>query len=63
MEDKYAIKSYSLSLDGREFGGTMYPIDTLIRALQRYEKVYFGLVGSLSGKTTIAEIVEQMIAE
>ena len=58
---KYAVKSYSLSLDGREVGGTMYPIDTIIKALQRYEKEYHGLVGSLSGKKTVGEIVEQMI--
>ena len=61
ITDRYGIKSYSLSINGEEFGGTMYPIDTIIRSLQRYKKVYFGLVGSLSGKTTVEEIVEQMI--
>jgi len=58
---KFAIKSYSLSINDMAIGGIMYPIDTIIRALRCYEKEYFGLVGSLSGKTTVEEIVEQMI--
>jgi len=35
---KFAIKSYSLSINDMAIGGTMYPIYTIIRALQRYEK-------------------------
>ena len=58
---KYGIKSYSLFINDKEFGGKMYPIDTIIRALQHYEEEYFGLVGSLNGKTTVEEIVEKMI--
>jgi len=60
---KYGIKSYSLSIGGEEFGGIMYPIDTIIRALQKYEKEYDGLVGSLSGETTVKKIVEEMIRD
>ena len=60
---KYGIKSYSLSINNEPFGSTMYPIDTIIRALQKYEKEYNGLVGSLSGETTVRKIVEEMIKE
>jgi len=60
---KYGIKSYVLSINDEEFGGTMYPIDTIIRALQKYEKEYFGVVGSLSGETTVRKIVEEMIKD
>ena len=60
---KYGIKSYSLSINDEPFGGIMYPIDTIIRALQKYEKEYNGLVGSLSSETTVGKIVEEMIRD
>ena len=58
---KYAIKSYTLELNGEKIGETMYPIDTIIRALNLYEEKYSGMVNSLSGKKTVQEIVEEMI--
>jgi len=58
---KFAIKSYILTIDGKGFGGKMYPISTIIRALELYDDKYHGIVSSLNGKTTIEELVEEMI--
>ena len=60
---KYAIKSYTLELNGEKIGEVMYPIDTIIRALKLYEEKYSGMVSSLSGKKTVQEIVDGMIRE
>jgi len=65
MDDKkkFAIKSYTLKIDGKEFGGKMYMIDAIIRALKLYEERYDGIVCSLSGSKTVAEIVDEMSKE
>ena len=60
-QNKYVIKSYVLEIDGKQIGEEMYPINTIIRALQFYEEKYNGIVGSLEGSKTIKEIVEEMI--
>ena len=59
--DKFAIKSYILSINGGKPGEKMYPIDIIIRALKLYEEKYHGIVSALKGKTIIEEIVEEMI--
>lgn len=58
---KYGIKSYILEINGEEIGNKMYPISTIIKALQEYETEYGRVVGALSGKKTVEEIVEEMI--
>jgi len=60
-KQKYAIKSYVLEIDGKQIGEKMYPINTIIKALESYEEKYNGIVGSLEGSKTIKEIVEEMI--
>ena len=58
---KYGIKSYTVNLKGQEPSEVMYPIDTIIKALNLYEEKYSGIVSSLHGKKTVQEIVEEMI--
>lgn len=59
--NKYGIKSYTINLKGQELSEIMYPIDTIIKALNLYEEKYSGIVSSLNGKKTVQEIVEEMI--
>lgn len=58
---EYGIKSYTVNIKGQKASNVMYPIDTIIRALNLYEEKYSGIVSSLSGKKTVQEIVEEMI--
>ena len=60
-KQKYAIKSYVLEIDGKQIGEEMYPINTIISALQSYEEKYYGIVGSLEGSKIVKEIVDEMI--
>ena len=58
---EYGIKSYTVNIKGQKASNVMYPIDTIIRALNLYEEKYSGIVSSLSGKKTIQEIIDEMI--
>jgi len=60
-KNKYEVKSYNISINGKQFGEEMYPINTIIRALQSYEEKYNGIVGALKGSKTVKEIVDEMI--
>ena len=60
-KQKYAIKSYVLEIDGKQIGEEMYPINTIIKALQYYEEKYNGIVGAIEGSKTVKEIVGGMI--
>jgi len=60
-QNKYAIKSYVLEIDGKQIREEMYPINTIIRALQFYEEKYNGIVGAIEGSKTVKEIVDEMI--
>jgi len=56
---KFEIKSYTLIIDEKKIGYKMYPIDIIIKALKNYYIKYNGIVGALSGKKTVEDIVEE----
>jgi len=59
-QNKYGIKSYIIEINGKQLE-EMYPINTIIKALQSYEEKYSGIVGALNGSKTVKEIVDEMI--